>query len=53
MQERKWREPRKEKKVGHNKRKEASDDFFDAIAAVVLIAVAVFGVVFWLYGLPA
>ncbi|MBN9286735.1 MAG: methionine synthase [Gammaproteobacteria bacterium] len=29
-----------------------SDDAFDAITAVVIIAVAVIGVVFWLSGMP-
>lgn len=30
-----------------------SDASWDAITAVVLIAVVVIGVVFWLYGLPS
>jgi hypothetical protein len=29
-----------------------SDEAWDAVTAVVIIAVAVIGVVFWLYGLP-
>lgn len=36
---------------GQNK-KGLSDDAFDAIAAVLIIAVAVIGVAFWLYGMP-
>lgn len=30
-----------------------SDETFDAIAAVLIIAVAVTGAVFWLYGMPS
>jgi hypothetical protein len=33
--------------------KEYPDNKVDAIAAVILIAVAVSGIVFWLYGLPS
>lgn len=35
------------------KDKRLTDDAFDAIAAVVIIAVAVIGVVFWLQGMPS
>lgn len=30
-----------------------SDDAWNAITAVILIAVVVFGVAFWLYGMPS
>lgn len=33
--------------------KENSNEALDAIAAVIIIAVAVFGVVFWLNGMPS
>jgi hypothetical protein len=36
-----------------NKKKGLSDDAFDAITAVLIIAVAVTGVVFWLSGMPS
>ncbi len=35
------------------RRKGLSDEAFDAIAAVLIIAVAVVGVVFWLQGMPS
>ncbi len=35
------------------KKKGISDEAFDAIAAVLIIAVAVTGVVFWLQGMPS
>jgi len=38
--------------VKKNKGKGLSDEVFDAIAAVIIIAVAVAGVVFWLHGMP-
>ena len=34
------------------KKKGLSDEAFDAITAVLIIAVAVSGVVFWLQGMP-
>lgn len=34
-------------------RKGLSDDAFDAITALVIIAVSVSGVVFWLQGMPS
>lgn len=37
----------------NGKRCSLSDEAFDAITAVVIIAVAVTGVVFWLYGMPS
>lgn len=36
-----------------NKEKKLSDEAFDAITAVLIIAVAVIGVVFWLQGMPS
>lgn len=35
------------------KKQPLSDDSFDAIAALVMIAVVVGGLVFWLYGMPS
>lgn len=35
------------------KKKALSDEAYDAITAVTLIGIIVFGVVFWLYGLPS
>ncbi len=35
------------------KRRGLSDEAFDAITAVLIIAVAVTGVVFWLQGMPS
>jgi hypothetical protein len=34
-------------------KKSFSDEAWDAVTAVMMIAVAVIGVVFWLYGLPS
>ncbi len=34
-------------------KKGLSDDAFDAITAVIIIAVAVAGIVFWLNGMPS
>jgi hypothetical protein len=34
-------------------KKGLSDDTFDAITAVIIIAVAVCGIVFWLNGMPS
>ncbi|MBS0289781.1 MAG: methionine synthase [Proteobacteria bacterium] len=39
--------------MGSEKRKGLSDEAFDAITAVLIIAVAVAGVVFWLQGMPS
>ncbi len=36
-----------------DKRRGLSDEAFDAITAVLIIAVAVTGVVFWLQGMPS
>lgn len=33
--------------------KKNDDDVFDAITAIILIALAVIGVVYWLNGMPA
>lgn len=42
----------KEFKMEEKNNKGLSDDAFDAITAVVIIAVAVIGVIFWLSGMP-
>ncbi len=39
--------------INQEKKKGLSDEAFDAITAVLIIAVAVAGVVFWLSGMPS